>query len=485
MSKRWFIYHDDQPSGPYSAAEIRQLLREGSVDPFDFVSLEGSQLKQELVEVDEIFSNENINYQEGKQQAAGGNAGFVAQIAERSFSSKDKVIAADTSAASSSIQPGQHIALASDVRKIGNSDNLPVPVKGNNVYPMVRKKKKDPKRYHLIDPKGRVLGPLSPGEIQSLYYRGVVDKNVKVMRDGSDSVVQVGKFVSAYADAQGMARIPKQGAHPNIQGVSKSALNRMALMRRAEQVRGLAGVAPVTMAILGIAALLIIVAVALLLRDGTMFKGNGSTKREVIQDAPNRTVPRSVQPRTKKMKAVKKPRKIKREPIRFQNNGGVLIKPSRNFKPAVRNQRLTRPRKTKPAYTPSVQKVEPFYFKPKPLPKPVIIPPVVQQPKPVVKPFAQPVAKPVAKKPSGPTVGSLVDGQSVSDFGPLRFSKDAVKNCDGACTVTFFGAGGSVTIAFFKNAWGDKLLAKSGGVYITGMVRKSGGPTKIILTGVR
>lgn len=488
MSKRWFIYKADQPSGPYSAAEIRQLLREGIVDPFDFVSLEGSQVKQELVEVDEIFSNENIDYQEPDQQVASGDAGFVARIAERSYSDNEKNLGQSPAGAAASLQPGQHIALASDVREIGTSGNLPVPVQGKNAYPVARKKKKDPKRYHLIDPKGRILGPLSPGEIQSLYYRGVVDKNVKVMRDGSDSVVQVGKFVSAYADAQGMARIPKQGAHPNIQGVSKSSLNRMALMRRAQQVRGLAGVAPITVAILGIAALLIVVAVALLLRDGTMFDGSGSSKREGVS---GRAAPReSVQPRTKKTQSVKKslPRKkptIKRqETERFQSNGGALGKPSRASKKEVRIRRPAPPRATKPAYSSPVQKVQPFYSKPKPQPKPVYVPPVAK-PRPVAKPKPVVKFKPVVKKPSGPTVGSLGDGQSVSGLGPMNFSRAAVKSCDGACTVTFTGAGGSVSVAFFKNVWGDKLLAKSGGVYIGGLVRKSGGSTKIILTGVR
>jgi hypothetical protein len=42
-----------------------------------------------------------------------------------------------------------------------------------------------------------------------------------------------------------------------------------------------------------------------------------------------------------------------------------------------------------------------------------------------------------------------------------------------------------VTVAFFKGAWGAKLLAKSRGVYVSGLVKKSGGQVKIILSDLR
>ena len=487
MTKRWFIYKDDKPTGPYSALEIRQLLREGVVDPFDFVSQEGSQLKIELVEVDEIFSNENISY-DASQQAASGEEGFIGQIADRSYSDKQKSPGYDPAGApigstAPRSAPAQQLVLASDMRKIGSSGTLPVPI--SQAYAAGKKKRRDPKRYHLIDPKGRVLGPLSPGEIQSLYYRGVVDKNVKVMRDGSNSSVAISKFVAAYAEAQGMPKTPRQGGHPIIQGVSNSALNRLALMRRAEAVPGRvkSGLPPLAIGIIVIAVLIIALAVGLLIHDGSLFdsgnngKAPGRTKNPVGTTS-SQTINKKVVPK----KIV--PKQVKKEPI----GSGVLGRPTKKLKPQL-PQRFERRNKSKPRVERSTPRVRQVFKQP--VQKPVA---VFRQPvKPVAKPVAQPVMKPVATPPpkvaaaikTGGQVGSLTDGQVVSGLGPMQFSREAVKACDGACTITFSGAGGSVSVAFFRNVWGSQLLSKKGGVYISGLVRKNGGSVKILLNGVR
>ncbi len=488
MTKRWFIYKDDKPTGPYSALEIRQLLREGVVDPFDFVSQEGSQLKLELVEVDEIFSNENISY-DGSQQAASGDAGFVAKIADRSYSDKQKSTPYDSSAptiepTAPRSSPASQLALASDIRKIGKSGNLPEPI--SQAYSASKKKRRDPKRYHLIDPKGRVLGPLSPGEIQSLYYRGVVDKNVKVMRDGSNSSVAIAKFVSAYAEAQGMPKTPKQGGHPNIQGVSNSALNRLALMRRAEAVsrRVSSGLPPLAIGIIVVAVLLIALAIGLLIHDGTLFDGFRDTKtsqqkrsvekppvkvQQKINREKKKVVPKKIVPKKTKKEAFSGSGVLGRPRGTIKQSTPERIQPRSRYQP--RNNRSTPRIKTQtPA---SSYRTSPGrqYVKPRPVIKRSVTPPL------------KPVAAPPKK--SGPSVGGLIDGQPVSGLGPMQFSRDAVKSCDGSCTITFTGAGGSVSVAFFKNVWGGTLLSKKGGVYISGLVRKNGGSTKILLNGVR
>jgi len=496
LTKRWFIYKKDKPTGPYSALEIRQLLREGVVDPFDYVSREGSQLKIELVEVDEIFSNENISY-DSQSQAASGDQAFVPQIADRSYSDKRKSVPYDSSSPSVGSttprsNPGQHLALASDLRKIGSSGNLPVPI--SEAYSASKKKRRDPKRYHLIDPKGRVLGPLSPGEIQSLYYRGVVEKSVKVMRDGSNSAVPVAKFVSAYAEAQGVPKIPKQGGHPNIQGVSNSALNRLAMMRRAQAVPGrVQGRLPLlAIGIFVVAILLIGLTVGLLIHDGTLF--DGFRDNPTSEQPKPRVVSKKAQQKPKvvtkkaetKKAAIKKtaPQKAVDRISPGRGGTGVLARPpSSKVRPSV--QKHTIPAvKSQPSNSRGTPNASPRFK------QPVKKPPVVyRQPvKKAVKPFGPVTTPPKAAppaKPSGPTVGSLVNGQAVVGLGPMQYSREAVKACDGACTVVFTGAGGSVSVAFFKNVWGESLMAKQGGVYISGLVRKSGGSTAIMLSGVR
>ncbi len=490
MTKRWFIYKDDKPTGPYSALEIRQLLREGVVDPFDFVSQDGSQLKLELVEVDEIFSNENISY-DGSQQAASGDSGFVAKIADRSYSDKQKSVPYDSSTptiepTAPRSSPASQLAIASDMRKIGKSGNVPEPI--SQAYAASKKKRRDPKRYHLIDPKGRVLGPLSPGEIQSLYYRGVVDKNVKVMRDGSNSSVAIAKFVSAYAEAQGMPKTPKQGGHPIIQGVSNSALNRLALMRRAEAIsrRVSSGLPPLAIGIIVVAVLLIALAIGLLIRDGTLFDGFRDTKTSQ-QQRPVEKPPVKVQQKTNREKNKISPKKIVPKKARKEPSvgSGVLARPRGKIRPST-PQRMQPRSRYQPRNNRSTPKVKtqikrpdsPYRMSPgRPYVKPMPV---------MTRPMTQPL-KPVSAPPKklGPTVGSLVDGQSVSGLGPMQYSRDAVKSCDGSCTITFTGAGGSVSVAFFKNVWGTPLLSKKGGVYISGLVRKNGGSTKILLNGVR
>src|SRR5688500_1967963 len=62
MSDRWYIYKDGQALGPMTAAQIRDGLRDGSFDPFDLVSRDGSHVRLELVEVDEIFFNKEVVY---------------------------------------------------------------------------------------------------------------------------------------------------------------------------------------------------------------------------------------------------------------------------------------------------------------------------------------------------------------------------------------------------------------------------------------
>jgi hypothetical protein len=486
LAKRWFIHKDDKPAGPYTGAEIRQLLREGAVDPFDLVSADGSAVKQELVEVDEIFLSENVAYQD---KAAGAEDGaFVAEIRERSFSNKEKLIAGKDTAAPGSRPPGQMIALASDMRRLGKSNNLPVPVKNENaqIVPLPRKKR-DPKKYHLIDAKGRVLGPLSPGEIQSLYYRGVVDRSVKVMRDGSGSKVAVGKFVMAYAEAQGMKNLPKQGAHPNIQGVSKSALNRMALMRRAQQMKNVAGMAPATVAILAAAFVIVVLTIGLLIKDGTIFRGGSDRgapgKSEPQVNSPvKKTAPTRRNP-SRSVPKKKPPRSVSQQPVRSSSStGGALARPGRKVRQAVKVQR---PVRTSARATPARQRPEARFVKPQTSP---IRRPPVQVQRPVAKPAAPPVAaKPAAPpaKPKGNSLASLQDGQTVTGLGPMTFNKDSVDICEGACNVMFFGAGGAVSVAFFKNVWGPTLMGKSGPVYISGLVRKNGGSVKILLSGVR
>lgn len=478
MQKRWFIHKDDKPAGPYSAAAVRQLLREGQVDPFDLVSAEGSSVQQELVEVDEIFASENVGYSSKAAGAEGGSAPQEHSAAQRRLSGSSRTN-----------PPGQLIALASDMRRIAPSGNLPVPVKDENaqLIPMPRRKR-DPKKYHLIDSKGRVLGPLSPGEIQSLYYRGVVDKNVTVMRDNSSLKVSVAKFVLAYAEAQGVRKTPNQGAHPHIQGVTKSALNRLALARRAQQMREVTGMAPATVAILCSAFLLIVLTVGLLIRDGTIFKGSEPERPRQSRSSVGKKNVATKQP-IKKKKPKKAPVRYEKPSVIKGTPGGALGRPGVK-KPTRQSATIRQPKKKPPARIAKRPAAIKPQVRPRPPVRPVVQPVIrpIAQPRPLPAPVPAPAPVPKPALPAskaGQTVPTLADGQTVTGLGPMSYNKVAVDICEGACSIVFTGAGGSVTVAFFKNAWGKQLMQKSGKVYISGLVRKNGDSVKILLTGVR
>lgn len=55
------------------------------------------------------------------------------------------------------------------------------------------------KRFQLIDSKGRVLGPLSPTEIQALYQRQLMGKNIKVRKTGEDKTIAIHQFIAVYS----------------------------------------------------------------------------------------------------------------------------------------------------------------------------------------------------------------------------------------------------------------------------------------------
>src|SRR5689334_5715430 len=62
VSDRWIIIKNGQSVGPLTAEEIRASLRDGSFDPFDLVMREGSSVRRELVEVDELFQSSPVVY---------------------------------------------------------------------------------------------------------------------------------------------------------------------------------------------------------------------------------------------------------------------------------------------------------------------------------------------------------------------------------------------------------------------------------------
>jgi hypothetical protein len=464
MADRWHIYRDGKALGPFNAAEIRKQLRDGDLDPFDLVAREGSPLRRELVEVDELFAT----------APAPAEAQYATDQATQTLGTIDKLVAGEARLPGGFVPPDEVLqgnlvladAAAANATQVSGS-----------AAPPVRRRKKDPKHYHLRDAKGRVLGPLSATDVQALFYKGVINASVMVMKQGSSAKVPADKFVAVLARSKGGGTTrPRQGAHPAMmsgqQRVSRLTQLKAAQMARLEQVRGTRFLTMV----------LVVAAVALLGLAGVLAYRNGGgewiARKFAAFSSPAPETPAKRRPRAR-------PTSV---PVK---TGGALPRPT-TYRPEPRPMpRVERPERKKPERKKPERK-KPEKAKPAPVkvvkpPKPVKVTSAVAvapaKPKPVPKPAPAPAPKPAA--PAGPSVAALTDGQTISHFGPMRYDPAAVATRTGACVVAFSGGGGTVTGRFFKDGFGAALAARKGSAYISGIVRKSGGGTMVLIQDVQ
>ena len=218
MSELWNIYKDGRQIGPLTASDIRRGLREGEFDPFDLVAREGSNLRRELVEVDELFFTSQVIY---GNDAASSTAQMQAATLELSESkapvsgfqpSKIGVAPkADDDPKTQGPRPaspmlGQgHLALA--------DQGATAPSLASAPSPKPVRRQRNPKHFLLMNSIGRVLGPMSATEVQSLYFRGVLANDVVVMRPGSEAKIKLNRFISVLSGNHG-SKAQIQGAHP-------------------------------------------------------------------------------------------------------------------------------------------------------------------------------------------------------------------------------------------------------------------------------
>ncbi len=507
MSDRWYIHQEGQALGPYTAADIREQLREGRIDPFDLVSRDGSSVRRELVEVDEIFATSKVVYADP--------APFDGNTMEL-----DSQKMVDEIVASEERLPGGVMSREEEERQAArNAKTLPPgSVKKH------KKARRDPKQYHLVDGKGRNLGPLSAGDIQQLYFKGRLDKHVKVVKSGSAAQVPIDKFVQVFAKS-GAQRLPapsgtgRQASAPasaqqRIQSVQPSAPRMPNLRQRAAIQHHL------------VIGLLVVLGVALLGFAGWIFQQRGgfdligkkfSALSHTIEELAKGT--RYDEEEAPKPRPKKKPRKVKPVEGKGKLPRGRVAKveaDEEDEEPAPKTRKVRkkkgeprerdrvrgrerdreRDRERKRSDVTEVERRKKFAQEQKRLQlakaqdqqrarrTASAVSKVGYVPKAAPQAPRTPVAAPAPPKASGPTVGGLQNGQSVSGLGPMRYDKNAVAACEGACVVSFSGAGGTVTGRFFKGAFGDTLMAKGGSVYISGLVRKNGASVTILINGV-
>lgn len=506
MSDLWFIFKNGDTLGPFTAEQIRVSLRDGSFDPFDLVARDGSSVRRELVEVDELFQSSQVSFAVGGASLSDDGGGLKSigkgKDPELVAGQGQLMLAANSQ---NTLSNGLPVAVRSPVAA------APSPGRPGQAPP--RKKRRDPRHFHAIDGKGRMMGPITAGEIQALYYKGVLDKNVKVMRDGSKARVPVDRFVAAYSESRSM-RGAQQGAHPHMPqmkgvpaNVPTSALHMMAQKRRSARSFGgglLDQFSPVSIAAVILAVVLSGLAIWIVASSGRdEYSARPETTRVDQRHTP-KTQPKALKkdssgklptPSTlakQRAEAAKAARAAAREAKIREDRAIAEAKAAARDKQKLKaasdkrrasdrlakqmkERRRVEARRATLAKT-RARELDRQRERERDRERERARLRAASQRRPTA---VQPVSVP---KASG--VAALVDGQSVTGLGPMSFDRSAVQKCEGSCTVTFSGAGGTVRVAFFKQVWGPTLLAKSGSVYVSGLVRKSGTSTKIILSNV-
>ena len=526
MKDDWYIYKGSGRLGPFTAEAVRQGLREGTIDPFDMVGRDGSSLRREIVEVDELFHTHEIAHEKhdatsarqpqnrGIKASSFGDVEF--QDRSQDFSRIAQSNQRPGNAGVAAIGDGPLHLAADPQTTVRMVDSKPPP---RDQSP---RRQRTPKHYYVTDAGERMLGPLSLEEIRSLFYRGVLPQDARVMREGSSAQVPVNKFLAVFSNGQ---KHPlKSGAHPRLRR-SLTALPNTSTTK--------APISPLAILTMAIGLLLLGAAGRLVWESRHPMKSLSQLISTTSKSAPMRRASKSQMrhPKTPTLDDTLKginrpdtspyssdtqedapatgptqPLPIPAPPVfkdeldtSDQATQPTFRSPNRRSnesrantdRPSHKSERISRPKlaRSRSASVP-IEIARPPQRKPNNNTNsrlrltaiPATPPPTVPRAAPAPAAAAIPQAK---ANSSSRSISSLVDGTQVRNLGPLSFDRNALSQCQAACTITFSGSDGSVRGVFFKKIWGPALERSSGSVYLSGSVRKADGGTKIILSGVQ
>ena len=471
VSERWLIHKGGAVLGPYEAREVRDALRSGAIDPFDKVSREGSSVRRDLVDVDELF------IPSGAVAEPPGMATTELPAPTLSERESEATVATRRLDGAAAVDPDED-----------DPDRRRAP-------PAARRRQ--PRNFHIINAQGRVLGPVSAAEILALYYKGILDKRVRVQRQGAPQEVPVARFVTAYGAASSR-RAPGQAHHPSMprsRRLSAMGPKRQARLAPARSQQ----FSPLATAVLGLALILAGASVYLVLASHVL---RHAPRRATVlpRDGVRAPLPPLEFPPISPLPPPSPgewptPRPTSASTAVPSRGGSTLPRPSgapahrgggplstRERPPIARREPLPRPQPA--AKSPSKPLAIPrpnVYQAPRTVPPASFKTPLAMAPPPSARPATASPAAAVA------AAGGMTNGQSLQHYGPMTFSKSDLDSCSGSCNIPFRGSGGQVLrVVFFKEAWAGALAAKAGGVYVSGIVRTvAGGPPKLILANAQ
>ncbi|NRA65593.1 MAG: hypothetical protein HRU19_13985 [Pseudobacteriovorax sp.] len=471
--KKWEVFKDGKSLGLKTAGEIRQSLREGAIDPFDMVCEEGSTIKSELVEVDEIF-NEDADSDSGEASSQ--------EVSPPDLPSRiinlDQATGTGHRPAPQAPPPRQFpdpAPLDQNSKMTASAMNRAIKAESQiaNQSSSNTNDKKKAKKFELIDEKKRVLGPVSAVEIQSLFQRGIISTSVKVRKVDGTKLIPVRQFISNYSDKRIKALSDKASASKTGNPSSKvlnELYQNMNSKKMAQKKPPLGIFVLVGIVVLGVAFLF-------LSQDPD---SSDKGKKRVIKKAE---APTEVQAPPV---PVKKPEPV-REPVVKKSAPPPVPKssPPPEVKQEPPPKVVTKP-KPKPA--PPRPKARKPIATPKPRPAPVSRPKAKVEAVPPKLPSStsRPANPQPAANTKGPIARALENVGSVATIGPLKYRNKDLENCALKCRLRFRdSAGGALEAVFFKGAYYDILKANSGGVTITGSTKIEGGGLVVFIQDVR
>jgi hypothetical protein len=470
MAQRWIVYSREKTLGPWHASEVREQLRSGSIDPFDMVSADGSQLKRPLVEVDEIFQTSRVQLAEivmEPKSVVGGEAPESTVISQKATMIDDPT--PPQAPPPEPDRPRQFQALAAEARVVS-------PKGGGKGSP-------NPKMYLVFDSNGLTLGPLGAMDIVDLWNRGGVDARAIVQRKDQPRKVPIDKFVSLYN---------RGGDRPT--GVKLSP--KVATYRDASLLPKLSP---------GVAFVVFSLVAVILLLGIQLWKGRERDIHSIVnkKQRPSNS-PTSVQPleNIRSQRSAPEVLNLTAEPIlvsptvAVRNKDSDLLPASKQSVPKestakskqdgqLAKSKVKKAQTKKSAPTASSDTSRRSQANPETTRSSV----QVKQAKKVGRKVVVDTPKNSRQASPLPSIAAprppLVDGSQATLLG-YRYSLRDVDKCEIKCKITINGPAGPVTAVFFKEAFGSVLKNKNGRASFSGLVRKpDGGGTQIIINQVK
>ncbi len=447
MEKRWNVYHGNDYLGLKTAKEIRETLRQGTLDPFDKVSREGSNIREDLIEVDEIFRETNdAPAPDASAPAPAGQGPEGTVVMERSpVGQKPGKVAAP--APKSARQDPDEEEESDDSEDFSQKNDTST--------------RNSAKRYYLID-REKVLGPLSALEIQSLFNRNMLNKKVRVQKIGSEKTIPITQFIASYSGDR-LKELAEDGRIPQQIGVGSPSskvmneLARMANSRRVAQDRK--NRAYLIMSLFG----LILGAGVYLIYEQSTSSHRGNIRQSSSSDESG---DEGGSPEPSKSSKGSRPRLLQKapEPPKLEP---VDRNKKKAEKPKEESSRAPEPTRSSDSKTTRKQ-------------------PETGSVSRVSQGGGEGRNTDSIPQGPGPVAKAIETAGRIQTIGPLTFSSSALESCASKCTLTLSDAtGASLKAIFFKNAYSDQLRARAKGVFLTGNTKMERGELTVFIQDIR